>query len=106
MHVKKDDYVIVLSGKDKNKKGKILHSYPKKNRVTVEGVNVIKKHQKPSYANPDGGIIKKEGPIHASNVLLFCENCEKGVRTRAKIDEEMKKKIRVCVKCGYEFDKS
>ncbi len=106
MHVKKDDLVIVLSGKDKNKKGKILKSLPKKNRVIVEGVNVIKKHQKPNYTNPEGGIIKKEAPIHASNVLLFCDSCGKGVRTKIKVDEEMNKKLRVCVKCGFEFDKS
>ena len=89
-----------------NKKGKILRSIPKKNRVIVEGVNVIKKHQKPNYANPEGGIIKKEAPIHVSNVLIFCESCGKGVRTKVKTDEEMNKKIRICVKCGYEFDKS
>jgi large subunit ribosomal protein L24 len=106
MHVKKDDLVVVLAGKDKNKKGKILRSIPKKNRVIVEGVNVIKKHQKPNYANPEGGIIKKEAPIHVSNVLIFCESCGKGVRTKVKTDEEMNKKIRICVKCGYEFDKS
>jgi large subunit ribosomal protein L24 len=106
MHVKKDDLVVVLAGKDKNKKGKILKSIPKKNRVIVEGVNVIKKHQKPNYANPEGGIIKKEAPIHVSNVLIFCESCGKGVRTKMKTDEEMNKKIRICVKCGYEFDKS
>ena len=104
MHVKKDDFVIVLAGKDKNKKGKILKSLPKKNKVIVEGVNIITKHQKPSYKNPEGGIIKKEAPIHVSNVLLFCDKCDKGVRTRMKIDTERNQKIRICVKCGNEFD--
>ena len=104
MHVKKDDFVIILAGKDKSKKGKILKSLPKKNRVIVEGVNIITKHQKPSYKNPEGGIIKKEAPIHVSNVLLFCDKCGKGVRTKMKMDTERNQKIRVCVKCGYEFD--
>ncbi len=104
MHVKKDDTVIVLAGKDKGKTGKILKSLPKKQRVIVEGVNIITKHQKPSYGNPEGGIIKKEAPIHVSNVLLYCDSCKKGVRTKMKIDEEMSKKIRICVKCGHEFD--
>ena len=102
LHVKKDDTVIVLTGKDRGKTGKILKVIPKKMRVIVEGVNIIKKHQKPTQANPEGGIIKKEAPIHVSNVLLFCPKCAKGVRTRKKIDGD--RKIRVCVKCGNEFD--
>ncbi len=101
-HVKKDDTVVVLTGKDKGKTGKILKVIPKKMRVIVEGVNIIKKHQKPTPNNPEGGIITKEAPIHVSNVLLFCPKCSKGVRTRKKIDGD--KKVRVCVKCGNEFD--
>ena len=102
LHVKKGDTVMVLTGKDKGKVGKILKAIPKKMRVVVEGVNLIKKHQRPTQSNPEGGIITKEAPIHVSNVLLFCPKCNKGVRTRKKIDEN--RKIRVCVKCGYEFD--
>jgi len=102
LHVKKDDTVVVLTGKDKGKSGKILKVIPKKMRVIVEGVNIIKKHQKPTPSNPDGGIITKEAPIHVSNVLLFCPKCAKGVRTKKKIDGD--RKIRVCVKCGNEFD--
>ena len=101
-HVKKDDTVVVLTGKDKGKSGKILKVITKKNRVVVEGINMIKKHQKPTQANPEGGIINKEAPIHISNVLLFCPSCGKGVRTRKKIDGD--RKIRVCIKCGNEFD--
>ena len=101
-HVKKDDTVEILTGKDKGKTGKILKVIPKKSRVIVEGINIIKKHQKPTQANPEGGIISKEAPIHISNVLLFCPKCAKGVRTRKKVDGD--KKIRVCVKCGNEFD--
>ena len=101
-HVKKDDTVVVLTGKDRGKSGKILKVIPKKQRVIVEGVNLIKKHQKPTQANPEGGIINKEAPIHISNVLIFCPKCGKGVRTRKKIDGD--RKIRICVKCGNEFD--
>ena len=100
-HVKKDDIVVVLTGKDRGKSGKILKVIPKKQRVIVEGVNLIKKHQKPTQANPEGGIITKEASIHISNVLIFCPKCGKGVRTRKKIDGD--RKIRVCVKCGNEF---
>ncbi len=102
LHVKKGDTVQVLTGKDKGKTGKILKVIPKKMRVIVEGINFIKKHQRPTPSNPEGGIITKEAPIHVSNVLLFCPKCGKGVRTRKKIDGD--KKIRVCVKCGNEFD--
>ena len=69
MHVKKGDKVKVISGKDKGQVGTILEAYPKKDRVLVEGVNMIKKHSKPSNDNPQGGIITKEAPIHVSNVM-------------------------------------
>ena len=69
MHVKTGDKVMVITGKDKGKKGVILASFPKKNRVLVEGVNIVKKHSKPSQMNPQGGIINQEAPIHVSNVM-------------------------------------
>ena len=71
MHVKKDDKVIVITGKDKGKKGRVIAAYPRENRVLIEGVNLVKRHTKPSQANPQGGIISKEAPIHASNVMLI-----------------------------------
>lgn len=69
MHVKKGDKVQVISGKDKGKQGVILEAYPKQNRVLVEGVNIVKKHSKPSQANPQGGIVSLEAPVHVSNVM-------------------------------------
>ena len=69
MHVKKGDKVMVISGKDKGKTGVILSAFPKKDRVLVEGVNIVKKHSKPSQVNPQGGIISQEAPIHVSNVM-------------------------------------
>ena len=71
MHVKKGDKVMVITGKDKGKTGVILAAFPKKNRVLVEGVNIVKKHSKPSQVNPQGGIISQEAPIHVSNVMLI-----------------------------------
>jgi len=70
MHVKKGDNVVVISGNDKGKSGKVLEVLVKENRVVVEGVNIVSRHTRPSNDNPDGGIIKKEAPIHASNVQL------------------------------------
>lgn len=71
MNVKKGDTVIVIAGNDKGKTGKVLHALVKSDRVVVEGVNVVSRHTKPSNSNPDGGIIKKEAPIHASNVQIL-----------------------------------
>lgn len=70
LHVKKDDTVFVISGKDKGKKGRVIVAYPRENRVLVEGINMVKRHTKPSQQNPQGGIIEKEAPIHVSNVML------------------------------------
>jgi len=69
VHVRKDEVVVVITGKDKGKQGKVLRVLPKANRVVVEGVNMVKKHTKPSAKNPNGGIIEMEAPIHASNVM-------------------------------------
>jgi len=71
MHVKKGDKVMVITGKDKGKTGTVLAAFPKKDRVLVEGVNIVKKHSKPSQDNPQGGIISKEAAIHVSNVMVL-----------------------------------
>lgn len=101
--MRKDDTVVVISGKYKGKKGKVLKVIPSENRLIVEGVNVIKKHQRPTRDLPRGGIIEREGPIHRSNVMLVCPRCSKPTRIRAKISDG--KKIRVCAKCGEAIDK-
>ncbi|KGG81013.1 50S ribosomal protein L24 [Caloranaerobacter azorensis H53214] len=103
MHVKKGDTVVVISGKDKGKKGKVLTAMPKRNRVIVEGVNMQTKHTKPSQKSPQGGIIHQEGPIHVSNVMLYCEKDKKGVRVGYKVLENGEK-VRVCKKCGEVLD--
>lgn len=98
LHVKKGDSVIVIAGKDKGKKGKIVAAYPKKDRVVVEGVNQVKRHMKPTQSNPQGGIITKEAPIHVSNVMLVDPETGKGTRT--KVENQDGKKVRVAVKSG------
>jgi large subunit ribosomal protein L24 len=102
MRLKKDDTVIVLSGKDSGKKGKILEAYPAEEKVLVERVNVAKKHQKPSREF-QGGIIEKPLPMHASRVMLVCPRCSEPSRVKNK--EMEGKRVRACGKCGEVVDK-
>lgn len=99
MHVKKGDTVVVVSGKDKGKKGKILAALPKNDKVIVEGINMLTKHKKPSGQMQQGGIIHQEGPIHVSNVMLYCNKDKTGVRVGYKVLDNGDK-VRVCKKCG------
>ena len=101
MNIRKDDKVVVLSGKDKGKQGKILTADPKAEKVIVEGVNVATKHQKPRKQGEEGGIIKINTPIYASKVQLVCPKCGKATRVAHKIEGD--KKVRVCKKCGAEI---
>ena len=101
MNIKKNDTVIVLSGKDKGVKGKVLAAMPSENKVLVEKVNVATCHPKPRRQGETGGIVKKETPIRACKVALYCEKCGKGVRIGHKIEGD--KKIRICRKCGAEI---
>ena len=98
LRIKKDDTVVVLAGKYKGKKGKVLRVFPKKERAIVEGINYIHRHTRPNPDNPKGGIVKREGTIHISNLALYCPKCDKGVRFRTEVDGKEKK--RVCVHCG------
>jgi len=102
MHVKKGDKVRVISGKDKGKTGVILAAYPKESRVLVEGVNIVKKHSKPSQANPQGGIISFEAPIHVSNVMPI--DPKSGNPTRVGYKTVDGNKVRVA-KSGEVLDK-
>lgn len=102
MHVRSGDNVVVISGKDKGKTGVVLTAIPKKNRVVVEGVNIIKKHQKPTQMNPEGGILEVEAPIHVSNVMHV--DPESGERTRVRYEiKEDGTKVRTAVKSGKEI---
>ena len=111
MHVRSKDQVVVISGKDKGKKGKITAAYPKTGKVVVEGVNMVTKHQKARNAMQPGGIIHKEAPIDASNVMLVCPKSGKAARVSHKITMvetdnggKKRKMIRVCKKCNAEID--
>ena len=103
MNIKRDDKVIVLSGKDKGKSGKVIAADPKADKVIVEGVNVATKHQKAQKKGQDGGILKIETPIYVSKVQLVCPKCGKPTRVGYKFVDG--KKVRYCKQdnCGAEF---
>ena len=107
LHVKTGDTVVVISGKDKGKQGKIQKAFPQKGTVVVEGVAMVKRHQKPRGQAMPGGIMTKESPIPASRVLPFCSVCGRPRRVAHKFigDALNAKKVRVCCKCGASFDK-
>lgn len=104
LNVRKGDRVEVLSGKEKGKRGKILRTIPKTQRVVVEGLNMVKRAVKPTQKNPQGGIIAKEGSVHASNVMIVCQSCDASSRAAHKIDDEGKSR-RACRQCGADIDK-
>ena len=100
LHIKKNDTVIVLAGKDKGKKGKVQKVLVDDQRVIVEGINMVSKSQKPSAQNPQGGIVKQEAPIHVSNVSLI--DPKSGKATRVSIKHEGKNVVRIAKKSGEE----
>lgn len=102
LNVKKGDTVVVLSGKDKGKQGKIIQAIPKKAQVIVEDVNKVKRHTKPSLKAPQGGIIQKEMPLNVCKVQLVCPACNKPTRIGHKAVDG--KNLRVCKKCGEVVD--
>ena len=104
MHVKNGDKVIIMSGKDAGKTGRVLKSMPKQNRVIVEGVNMLTKHKKNMGPTNPGGIVQYEGAINASKVMYYCEKDKKGVRIGHTILKDGKK-ARVCRQCGEVLDK-
>ncbi|MEX2103725.1 MAG: 50S ribosomal protein L24 [Bacilli bacterium] len=104
LHVKKGDTVIVITGKDKGKKGRILQAIPTKGRIVVEGVNFVKKHSKPSQHNPQGGIVEQEAAIDSSNVMLVDPKSGKPTRVGYKVLDNGKK-VRIAKKSGEVIDK-
>ena len=104
LHVKKDDLVMVIAGKEKGKTGKVLKVLPEKGRVLVENLNVVKRHTRPSRTNAEGGIVEKEAAIEASNVQLVCKGCNKPTRTGIRTLEDGSK-ARFCKKCNEIVDK-
>lgn len=110
MFVKSKDQVVVISGKDKGKQGKVLNALPKDGKVVVEGVAMVTKHQKSRAQGQPGGIVHKEAAINVSNVMLVCSKCGKATRVGHKVtvtENEGKKVrtvVRVCKKCGQQMD--
>ena len=102
MSIKKDDLVLVLSGKDKGKQGKVLEVQPKTGKVIVENVNMVSRHTKPRKQGEEGGILKKEAAIYACKVQRVCPKCNKATRPAHKLLADGKK-VRVCKKCGAEI---
>ena len=98
MHVKKDDTVLILSGDDKGKQGKVLAVSPKEGKVIVEGINMIKKHVKPRQAGEQGGIVEAEGAMYACKVQVVCPHCGKPTRVGGKMFEDGTKS-RICAQC-------
>jgi large subunit ribosomal protein L24 len=104
--IKRNDTVLVIAGKDRGKTGVVRSVLPKKGRVVVDGVNMIKKHQRPSQSQGTmvpGGIVTREVPLHASNVMVVCSECGKPTRTGARVRQDGVK-VRICKKCGADID--
>ena len=101
MNVKKGDTVVVLSGKDRGKQGKVLGTVPADGKVVVEGINMVTCHVKPRKQGEQGGIVKREAALAACKVQVVCPKCSKGTRVAYKIENG--KKTRVCKKCGAEL---
>ncbi len=101
--IKKEDTVVVMTGKEKGKKGRVLSVMPAKSKLIIEKVNIIKRHMKPSKKYSQGGIIEKEAPIHISNVILVCPKCNKPTRI-GRLVMESGSKVRVCRKCKEVID--
>ncbi|MCL2811475.1 MAG: 50S ribosomal protein L24 [Clostridia bacterium] len=103
LHVRTDDVVVVISGKEKGKQGKVLSAHPKTGRVVVEGVAIVSRHQKPRRRGDPGGIIHKEAAIASSKVMLVCGGCGKATRNAHTFLEDGSK-VRACKKCSAAFD--
>jgi large subunit ribosomal protein L24 len=104
VHVRTGDTVKVIAGKDKGAKGRIIRVIPETGRVVVEGVNIVKKHQRPTQKVMQGGIVEKEAPLDASNVMLFCSKCNRATRVGKKT-LETGRAVRVCKQCGEVLDR-
>ena len=104
--VRRNDTVLVIAGKDRGKTGVVRQVFPDKGRLVVDGINMIKKHQRPTQQGgvpAPGGIVTREGPLSASNVMVICKECNKATRTSVRIRQDGIK-VRVCKRCGVDVD--
>ena len=104
MHVHREDTVMVLTGKDRGKKGRVIRLFPKTETALVEKINLVKRHTRPNQQLPQGGILEKEAPIHISNLQVVCSKCAKSTKIAHKILANGQK-VRSCKKCGEILDK-
>ena len=104
MHVRKGDQIVVIAGKEKGKRGRVLRLLTSKSRVVVERINMVKRHTKPTQRSPRGGIIEKEAGLPVSNVSLWCGKCAAPRRARVQVEGDKKK--RICAKCATAFETS
>lgn len=104
IHVKKGDTIVVLSGKDKDRRGKVLSVFPSESKVLVDGINIVKRHTKPTRTNPQGGVMEKPAPINSSKVMVICSNCGEPTRIAKSVATDGER-VRKCKKCGRELDK-
>jgi len=107
LHVHKNDTVVVISGNSSGKQGKVLKVFPEAKQVIIENVNMVRRHTRPSQKNPQGGILQKEGPIRASNVMVVCPKCSKPTRVGhthvSDATSGKKRTMRVCKQCSEMF---
>lgn len=103
--IRKNDTVLVIAGREKGKRGKVLFVLPARERVVVEHVNMIKKHQRPTQKLRQGGIIEREAPLHVSNVMLVCSKCDRATRVGVRVLAD-DRRARVCRRCGDIVDKA
>lgn len=101
MKIKKGDTILIISGKDKGKKAKVLEAFPRQNKIVVEGANIVKRHRRPRREKEKGQIVEVAAPIDASNVKLICPKCSQPTRLGYRLTE--KGKYRICKKCGQEI---
>jgi large subunit ribosomal protein L24 len=105
LSIRRNDTVMVIAGKEKGKRGKVLVVLPERQRVIVERVNFVKRHQRPTQKARQGGIIEREGSLHVSNVMLVCGKCDRPTRTGAQVLANGRR-VRVCRRCGEMVDKA
>jgi large subunit ribosomal protein L24 len=103
--IRKNDTVLVIAGREKGKRGKVLFVLPARERVIIERVNMVKRHQRPTQKLRQGGIIEREAPMHVSNVMLVCSKCDKATRVGMRVLAD-DRRSRVCRKCGDIVDKA
>jgi large subunit ribosomal protein L24 len=103
-HIKKDDFVQVIAGRDRGKRGKVLRVFPQDGRISVEGIQMIKRHTRATQQRQQAGIIEREGKLHVSNVMVICARCDRGVRVGHRVLED-DKKVRVCRRCDDVLDR-